>query len=305
MKNLVRVISFILVFVLLLLLIVVAVPDSFSTAYQRAIVRQYDYYKNIKGNKVVFLGCSTLAFGFDLDYMEDLSGKQCAMLGNHLSHSLPFLIEMSKSNLQSGDVVVAEFIDSSLETIGAEYLLTGIGKRYDMYKFIIPETRKTVASFYPLVMKKNIMYSFQGGYQPIGYYALSSFDDRGNFVYYREGTRNTESDPEPSEVLSADVDFDPDYIAYLNSFNTWCNDHGVTFLITVVPFRAKMVKSDDASADAYDAALQSVLDAKLVSHSKDYFFADEYSFESNHLNTAGARLRTEKLFNDIKPYLES
>ena len=138
MKKILKPIAFILIFVLLFLAVIIALPDQFAESYQRALVRQYNYYKNLEGNKLTFVGSSGLAFGLNLDLMEELTGEQCALLGNHNGFGLAYQLEMSKCNLEAGDIVVVDYSNYTYDSGESLLLLSAIGKNYEMHRFFTP-----------------------------------------------------------------------------------------------------------------------------------------------------------------------
>lgn len=302
MNKIIRLLSFVLIFILLFLLLVIAIPDQFGESYQRAIVRQYDYFSKLNSGKIVFLGPSSLAFGLDADYMSELTGEPCAILGNHMGHGLPFVMEMSKTNLLPGDTVVVEYVNYPLGACGPEYVLSGIGKRYEMYRFIIPLLRKSMLQGYPSYIKKSINYWLNGGYHPKGEYSIHAFDEKGNMTILREGTLNPYPYTDPQTDLSCKREFEQEYIDYINDYVEWCKNKGITVLFACMPSFDESVINIQFS-DSYDSQLQDVLDAPLVTKTSNYLFSREYSQQGTHLNTAGARIRTERLYNDIRPYL--
>lgn len=304
MKNLIRTIVFLLLFSIVLFLAVNIIPDEFKESYQRVWVRQYDYFRSIEGNKILFLGPSSFSQGLDIDYMEELTGKQCAIIGNHFGHGYPFLTNMSKVNLKSGDVVVIEYVTTEVDQCAPELLLTGVGKRYDMYRFFPKEIWKKLLEAYPAYLQKNLSYWREGGYHPEGMHSMSAYDYRGNMTYLREGTTNP--DPYTGTMIdyyTAGTEFSEDYITYLNDYINWCRNRGVTVLFTVQPNFDESIAYTEEGADAFDDDVQSLLDAPLISRHNDYVFTREFSYETTHLNSAGAKLRTEMLYNDMKPYI--
>ena len=141
-KKIIRIICFPLCFILFAVAVTALMPDSFAKSYQRVLVTQYDYLNSIDEEKIVFVGNSCLAFGFDQELMEELTGKPCPILGNNAGHGLTFLLEMSKTNLRAGDTVVIEFSNNEYNRCGTEFILTGLGNRYDMYKIFFPQLEK-------------------------------------------------------------------------------------------------------------------------------------------------------------------
>lgn len=306
MKKAIKVLLFVIGFCAFVVLACVLMPDPYGKSYQRNLVRQYEYYRSIKGNKMVFLGSSSLSFGFDMDEMEDLSGKTCAIIGNHFGYGMTFLMEMSKTNLKSGDIVVVEIPDHSIDTCEEDLLLSGIGHKYEMYKFFIPETRWQVISYYPSYLKKALMYDLNSGYDPgEGPYRIDSYDERGNMIYYRPECLLPEV-YEEGKVLDYALfrldgtPYQAEYVKYVNDYISYCKNLGVEVYITLPCYYSEAILSTEEELEDFEKMLEEQFDAPLISKQADYIFEKKYFFDNcMHCNTEGARYRTELLYNDL------
>lgn len=292
---------------------IIAIPDQYSEGYQRSIVRQYDYLRSINGEKkLILIGNSSLMFGLDLDTMEKLSGYRSVILGGHVGYGLPFFMEMSKANMSAGDVVVIEFPGKTdLDAFDIDLLLTGIGKRHDMYRFFVGKEKEFAFSRYPKYIKDSMNYMLNGGYHSGGVYSMEAFDQRGSMVYERGKCEI----PYPySEAVSSDpqylwfeiMGFEPDkqYCDYVNDYVKYCADRNVQVLFTVPCYLDEAVVSSVEDMDAYDNSWANALNAPYVSSQSDYIFTRRYIYnQAAHCNTEGAILRTTLLYNDIRKYL--
>ena len=306
MKKAFKILLFVLGFCVFAVAACVLLPDPYAKAYQRDLVRQYDYYNSLEDNKMVFLGSSSLSFGLDLDEMEALSGRPCALLGNHFGYGMSFLAEMSKSNLRSGDIVVIEIVAHTIDTCGADLLLSGIGHRYEMYRFFIPETWGKVVSAYPAYLKKALLYDLDGGYEPgEGPYTINSFDKRGAMIYERHECEI----PTPFQqdrnrnCLWIEMDGTPyqkEYVAYINAYTAYCKSKGAEVYLTLPCYLRESVVSPEEDVEAFEQMLETVFDAPLISKQSDYFFERDLLYDGNmHCNTEGARVRTDLIYRDL------
>jgi len=291
MKKVFRCFAFILILCLILAVIVVCVPDEFQNSYQRALVRQYDYFKSIEGKKIVFIGGSSLSFGFDMNRMEELTGMPCPILGNHAGYGMVYLLEMSKENLNHGDIVVIEYCDGTVHgTGGAELLLTGVGKRYDMHRFFVSQIRWSLVKAIPAYVQKNINYWRSGEpYNPDLPYSIHAYDNRGNMTMNRPEPWITEAyinhaaeeDLFYRDYYSLMKNMNYELFSFLNEYISYCNELGVSVYITVQPVY------DDAVPDycgediigQFDQTLRDEIHAPLISNSIDYFFERQYIFD--------------------------
>lgn len=284
--------------------ITLATQDPYANAYQRAIVRQYDHFRQMGAEKLVFIGNSSLSYGLNLNQMEKLSGRPCAILGNHAGTGLPYFIELSKSNLQDGDIVVLEFADQTPDNIGTQLLFSGVGKRLDMIRFVSFSQMGELFKDYPEYLLKTLRHTRYGTFSATGSYSLASYDQRGNMIYPREKC-NIPS-PFTEEVAKTykwkhySAEYDKDFIQYLNSYNRWCISHRVTLLVTVSNFLDESVRSSPEEIKVADEALSDLLDAPLISNSSDYIYSRDYTYNAiAHCNTKGAEKRTAQIWDDM------
>ncbi len=290
---------FLAVFIILYSVLSVEFKDS----YQRVLVRQYDYLNAQTENKIIFIGTSTLAFGFDMDTMSEHTGKPSVLLGGHIGYGSPFLIEMSKSNLKEGDIVVIELYDQRMNEGAVQLLLTGIGTRYDMMRCFVPEIRKDAFFSLPLVLKKDINHAIEGDKDALGVFVGSSMDERGNMIVEREGCLLTD----PYDGSNGWVDFAPiplnqDFADYLNEYTAYCEERGVQVYYTVQHTFKDQVTATEEQMDERDSLWQSQLKAPLISRSKDYTLDRKYIWDG-HCNSLGQIYRTELIYKDLEPYL--
>ncbi|MBO5743435.1 MAG: hypothetical protein J6R68_04050 [Clostridia bacterium] len=310
MRNLIKFLSFFLVLIIIILTPVLGIPDQFGNSYQRAIVPQYDFYKGMNNNKIVFVGNSSLSYGLDINLMEQLTGKRCAILGNHAGFGMTYFLEMSKSNLRKGDIVVIEFDNQKLETCGTELLLTGIGKRFDMYRFIHPAVRGKVIDAYPSYLKKSFNYWQGDGLNVSGVYSLQSYDYRGNMIVQRENC--TIPYPFTENVAKTynygyfkPIQIEEEFKNYLNKYSDYCKKLGVDVYYTTTYFLDEAFRSTAEEIVAYDNSLKAQLKAPLISNSEDHIFPRKYIYNAiSHCNSKGAQYRTKLLYEDLKPYIK-
>lgn len=309
MNNFGRFISFFLVGVFSIGFAVYLIPDQYAFSYQRALVRQYDYCQSIEENKIVFVGGSSLSFGLDLNLMEKLTGRPCAIIGNHAGYGLSYPMEMAKSNLKEGDIVVIEIAKNSIDTIGTELLLTGIGKRYELYQFLLPNLWDDIIEAYPSYVKKNLERWLNQLPPETGPYSLSAYDERGNMTYDRPVC--TIPEPFTEEVAKTyqyfdcgDFELEPEFCSYLQQYVEECSQKNVSVYFTPVYALDEAVIVSKKDIYRTTECWKEQLPAPFISEQIDYIFPREYLFNGIcHCNTNGAKYRTELLYKDLKPYL--
>ena len=309
LRPLAFLLGFLLLFSVFFTLFMRVLPDPYTTAYQRAIVRQYDHFRAIEGNKMVFIGNSSLSFGFDLNLMEDLSEKPCAILGNHAGMGLTYFLEMSKENLQRGDVVVVEYSDSALKNMGTQLLFSGIGQRADMYRYFPLKHWKNVFLEYPTYTKKTMNYMLAGGMESSGSYSIASYDERGNMSLYREACNipspYTEEVAKTYQWATFDTAYSTESVENLNAYTAWCHARGIQVYVIGGVYLDEAVRSTEEEIEKSDQALAALLDAPLITNTSDYIFTRDYIYNAiMHCNTLGAQRRTTQIHEDLMSYSE-
>lgn len=274
------------------------VPPQFQESYQNVIVRQYDRYRSLGSGKIVLMGTSALAFGCDMDLLEELTGMPCQILGNHAGMATPYFMELSKCNLQANDIVIIQYSNYHADDLGTDLLLTGIDDRVDMYRYFRRMDWDDVILGYHNYAVKKFFYWLRGGYHASGQYSSSAFDEKGNMVIERTGC--LEPFPLDREPTRLDFDFHLDYIDYLNQYVEYCHELGAEVYFTVSPVLDEYIVLTEEQCLEWDESLFALLNGRLISHSFDYVYPRKYMYSLEHCNTQGAEKRTLQLYQDLQ-----
>jgi len=310
MKNVYISLAFISIGLLLGGVVCYFAPNPFEGSYSSVLLRQYDYYRNIKEpGKILVIGGSSIPYGIDLDVMEATTERRCAELGLFWGTGSSYLMEASKCNMHSGDVVVLEFDNGmNLDTFAPLYMLSSVARRPNMYRYFAPRYWLSIAGYYPSYIFRCYYYHFST-YLDGDSVNGSSFDERGCMTYFREGDNPgldlNESKLSVKNSLSPDS-FSQEYIDYLNEYVDYCKTQNVKVLFTYVPYWDESVDLSEEECERFDETLSSKLKAPLATSLKDSLFPKKYVWDlPRHLNTEGAKIRSKRLAEALKPYLES
>jgi len=307
--NFLRLLLFMVICIVLSIGLIYLIPDQYTHSYQRALIRQYDYYRSLDNdeNRIIVVGYSSLSFGFDLDLMKELTGRPCVVMGNHSGYGGTFCLQLIKDNLKQGDIVVIEAKNSPIDEVGGELLLTSIGKRFELYKCFIPEIRLTMAKAFPSYIRKSIERMLDGGQQETGPYSIDAYDEHGNMTFPRSGLVMTREYIDNFNEIVSDYQFftmNDSYVSYLQDYVDYCNAKGVkVYFVTMVSLTSegKMTKE---GMERDDRSWADSLPAPYISHREDYIYPVEDFYNApNHLNDIGVEKRTRQIYEDLKPYL--
>lgn len=280
-----------------------AVPDQFDEAYQKGLLWQHQRLGSIRGvNKLMVVGSSSLAFGFDQYKMAELAGMPCQSVGNTVATGLRYPLQVARGNATAGDIIVIEFANQYFTDLGGETILTAAERDLGMYRYFMAEDILPVAKAFPIYANKKLTYWLTAPYKAQGAYSAHSMDENGQMVMQRdEALIPQEFDEKRYGVATWTIDFDPAFIKYLNDYAAECSANGIDVYMTVRPTYAVAVRSTDEEITAFEQALQAELDFPLVSTALDYIYGREYIYDGiYHCNTTGALKRTEQLYADLK-----
>ena len=79
---------------------------SYEQTYYAGLSIQYDRLNSINEQKIVVVGGSNVAFGLDTELLERWTGKKVVNFGLYGSLGVKVMIDLSKTNLNRGDIVV-------------------------------------------------------------------------------------------------------------------------------------------------------------------------------------------------------
>lgn len=216
---------------------------------------------------------------------------------------------MAKSNLREGDIVVVEIVKSSIDTVGTELLLTGIGKRYELYQYLLPNLWDDMIKAYPSYVKKNLERWLNQTPAETGAYSLGAYDERGNMTYERPACIVPEPFTEEvaeryGHVYYGEFEMEPAFREYLRQYVADCAGKNIPVYFSAVCSLDEAVVSTKEDAEIATECWNRQLPAPFISHQSEYMFSREYIDDYiQHCNSEGKKHRTELLYHDLLPYL--
>ena len=99
-----------LILLIALFVSIVAIPnDVFYDHYMKMLSTKYDTLKNTDSPKIIIISGSSAAFCLDGDMLADRTGMNVVNTGLHVGIGARFEAEMSKANINKGDIVLLEY----------------------------------------------------------------------------------------------------------------------------------------------------------------------------------------------------
>lgn len=291
-------------FLLFLTMIIIYVNriifPQYSGEYTSSLTDKVNRLESIDGAKIVLLGDSNLAFGINSALMEEALGMPVVNMGLHGGAGNPFHEEMSKFNVQEGDIYIichSSFADE--DTIGEMYAWISLENHYNLWKILRPKDIMPMIKSFPYYLKKclNLYASGTGNTDNGGVYSRSAFNEYGDIGLIREGTEYDFS----SKIKVSSIN--ETTVNRINELSEYLEEHGATLLVAGYPIGNGRLTADANEFIEFQKDLKKQLDCAVISNYVDYMFDYTYFYNTDlHLNTEGADIRTLQLISDIEKW---
>ena len=277
---------------------------QYNKGYDAALIDKTTRLETVDEPKIVLLGNSNVAFGFDSAMIEEQTGMPVVNMGLHAGAGNAFHEDMAKFNVREGDLYIlchSSFADSDNIPDTMAYW-SSLENHYHLWRLIRWKDIPAAAKGFPVYLKKSLaLYASGTGNQEIEgvVHNRSSFNEYGDIGLYREGSLDVYTDrvaPPPINDIM---------VSRINELNAWLTKRGATLLVAGYPVGNGSLTADPEEFMAFQDELERRLDCAVISNYVDYMFDYTYFWDSNlHLNTDGAKIRTEQLIADILRWRE-
>jgi hypothetical protein len=135
-----------------------------------------------------------------------------------------------------------------------------------------------------------------------------SYNRYGDYILYRENAKTDQP------VYGLPVDYTADALpksTFLDPFNeviTLFQEKGIRFLVTYAPRNEKALseRSSRETRAELDQHLRDNLIAPVISDIEESMYSGYYLYGTdNHLSTEGVKIRTERIVEDLRRFLET
>ena len=299
MKTIVKIIAAILAVLsplLALLGAALCVPAVYEDTFVGALDEKYERLYSIEEEKLVIVGGSSVAFGYDSDILEKYLKMPVVNFGLYAALGTKVMMDLSRNAIGEGDIVLlapeldaqtlslyfnaetmwqaSEGAPEMLLRLDADDALAMLG---GMWKYTTDKISAHLSGEYP---------------KPDGIYAADSFDAHGDVVYQRdENIMKGYYDPNVMLSLAPDILSDA-FVDYVNEYIEHCERRGATVYFTFCPMNERGM-TKDADPEAFEAYLREKIDCTFLGSISDHIFEAGYFYDTNlHLNDAGTIAHT-------------
>lgn len=299
-----------------LLLIGFCQPSYYGEAYYAELGDMYDRLYETEGKKIVVVGGSNVAFGLNGALLEDILADRgldytVCPFGLYAAVGTSAMLDLSADALGEGDVVILA-VEPGSQTMSTYFGATAFWKcaeeKPEMLLKLAGSRLSAVLGNYAPYLQERIAIQMTGNYPVVeGVYAESSFDDRCDMIYHREGNIMPVGYDTGAPIDLENLEIQAAFAEQVNDYCAAAREKGATVVMSFSPMnRSAMRDNSGECLDAFFTLCNETFDCPVISDPRDYVLQSGWFYDTNfHMNDAGADLRTYRLAADLLVYLGS
>ena len=300
---------------------VFALPSQYDKTFYGALDEKYERLKDIEGKKIVIVGGSSVAFGFDSQKLEQaFPGYKVVNFGLYADLGTKVMLDLSEDHIKKGDIVIiAPEMDTqalSLYFNGESTLKAADDRPSMLFKIKWDNIEDLWGGLWGYLSGK-LSYLFGEKPDPQGVYNSANFNEYGDIdpaKFPREENTMAGGFDKNNPTKLHESTYDAAFVDYLNNYIGKAEKKGATVFYGFCPLEENAIDLSLASAgesaaekrqslsDSVMAYLEANLDCPVLAAPN--FYADLYFYDSNfHLNDAGVKLHTAYYIDALKKAL--
>ncbi|MBR2848647.1 MAG: hypothetical protein IKB87_04240 [Clostridia bacterium] len=290
--------------------ITASVPPVYGETFVQALGEKFDRLTSVDEPKLILIGGSSVAFGFDSKMLEEALGMPVVNFGLYATLGTKLMMDLSKANIGKNDIILLspEMDPQTLSLyFNADSTWQAMEGHTEMLRYIAKENLPAMAgAYYEYGMQKFGYHKDGIKLSPTGVYRSDSFNAYGDIAYKRPYNTLYEStglryDTTTVINLTPEIVSD-DFIDYVNEYTAWCKKKGATVYFSFCPMnRDALSQTTDAETMiAFFDYLSASLECTVIGSPEDTAYDAEYFYDTNyHLNDAGAILHTKEILKAL------
>ena len=277
----------------------------FDSSYQSVIVDKYRMLQKTDERKIIIVSGSSSSFGLDQNKLQEMTGYKIVNLGLHAGFGQLFPSELSKENINPGDIVLLGYEYNwinGFETLGQELIMTGVDDNIDLYRHIpVRYWPDFIGYLFKYAQKKN---EYTGA---SGIYSREAFDDNGQMTMRRDYAMSDYYDKIDLyghiSVLDSDgnVTISENSIKYLQGLKRYVEERGASIYFISSPILYESITCQVEDFFKLSELEEEKIGIPYISDPRMYMFPlDLMSNAVNHCNSEGEKIRTSILIDDLQ-----
>ena len=259
--------------------------------------------------RIIIAGGSGAAFGQDSALLESLvPGYDVVNFGMYAGLGTAVTLDLVWPDLRAGDVLIFS-PEQSAQTLSMYFSARSMWQASDgafaMLNRLRADDLSAMAGALADFASDKLQCLRTGKPVPEAVFSRAAFNAWGDVAAPREGNVMPGGFDPDMPVRFDPALLDADFAAFLRSYASRCEARGVTFLYRFCPMNAAAVPPGEmAQPDAFAAHLAAATGCRILGDPAASVLEAGWFYDTNfHLNTAGARLNTIRLAQDLCAFL--
>lgn len=276
-KYILRIVLISFLLVVVVIYGILACPKGFyKDSYQSLIQDKFQMLLDTNEPKIVIVGGSNCAFGIDQKMIEDATGYKVVNLGLHAGFGHLFYSELSKANINPGDIILLAYEynwpeEGGFTDVDCDLIMSGIDDDLKMYTYL-PEDMlyKIMGNIIPYASRKA-----NAEFDRNGVYSRRGFDPD---TLQMTGERNQEFhfDPNINGSFSIqDVHISESSREYLTEYKELVESKGASVYFVSIPVAKSSIACDYDEFYKLKDLEEQEIGIEYISDPTDYFYDDE------------------------------
>lgn len=278
------------------------VMPQYTALYNAAILDKYDRLNSFDRPKIILVGDSNVAFGFDSGMLQEAFGMPVVNFGLHGNLGQVFLTNAIRDSIGEGDIIILapagyHYAIDSLDSVMA---WVTIENHYWLWKGVPRENYKDMLLSFPTYLKRaiDLFVSGTGNRYDESPWGRVMFDSFGDYSYPRPECRII-GDEYSQRFISETLD--EGLRDYWNSFSEFVSGKNASLYMSAPPILGEALEVD---LEHMQRQLDEQLNFPVISRLEDYVYPVGYFYDTGfHLNDPGRAIRTQQLIDDLSAVL--
>ena len=285
------------------------IENQYRNTFVAELEDKCNRLNNADGNKIIFVGGSSLPFGLRSDLIEqEIDGYTVVNFGLYATLGTKAMMDLSKMNINKGDIVVLapelneQTYSLYFNPVALEEALDGFTFKYKYLS--LKDNLSLFYNYYKFAFKKLECSAKNSIPDPIGIYRHDSFNEYGDISVEREYNIMVNGVDPNMYVYTDGRLLDEDFIDYVNDYAKYVNEQGADIYFNFSPTNQLALKSSKAARQSFQKSLSEKLNCNILCNIEDCIINEGYFYDTNfHLNSAGAVYFTNTIVNNLKRVL--
>ena len=290
--------------------IVFFAPGQYDNTFFGEMDEKVKRLDETKGNRIIFVGGSSLPFGLRSSYVEkEIPSYQAVNFGLYASLGSKVMMDMSLDAIREGDIVILSPEQHS-QTLSLYFNPMDMWRCIDGHTSLLSRIergdRERMFGVLPSFASEKFSYLSKGEVlNPEGIYNRSSFDDYGE-ISSSLCKRNIMKE---KYDINTPISFDEsvistDFISYMNQYHEEIKKRKASLYYHFCPMNKAAIVEEN-QIDTYYEYLQKKISFPILGNPHDMVLDPIWFYDTNfHLNKYGALKYTKQMIKDIKLEIE-